>query len=54
MLPGQYGNSYEIVQAPGFMAIRYEMVYDTRIIPLIRGPRAGNAMTRRTAEKDQQ
>ena len=34
MLPGQYGNSYQIVQAPGFVAIRYEMVHDTRVIPL--------------------
>jgi hypothetical protein len=42
MLPGQYGNSYQIVQAPGFVAIRYEMVHDTRIIPLGSGPRAGS------------
>lgn len=34
MLPGQYGNSYEIVQAPGVVAIRYEMVHETRVIPL--------------------
>ena len=34
MLPGQYGNSYQIVQGPGFVAIRYEMVHDTRVIPL--------------------
>jgi hypothetical protein len=34
MLPGNYGNSYEIVQAPGVVAIRYEMVHDTRVIPL--------------------
>ena len=34
MVPGVYGNSYQIVQAPGFVAIRYEMVHDTRIIPL--------------------
>jgi hypothetical protein len=34
MLPGQYGNSYEIVQAPGIVAIRYEMVHETRVIPL--------------------
>ena len=34
MLPGQYGNSYEIVQAPGIVAIRYEMVHETRIIPI--------------------
>jgi hypothetical protein len=34
MLPGGYGNSYQIVQGPGFVAIRYEMVHETRIIPL--------------------
>jgi hypothetical protein len=38
MLPGQYGNSYQIVQGPGFVAIRYEMVHDTRVIPV------GNAL----------
>jgi hypothetical protein len=41
MLPGQYGNSYQIVQGPGFVAIRYEMVHDTRVIPLGGTPRAG-------------
>jgi hypothetical protein len=39
MLPGQYGNSYQIVQAPGIVAIRYEMVHDTRVIPLDNRPR---------------
>ena len=34
MLPGQYGNSYEIVQGPGIVAIRYEMIHETRVIPL--------------------
>ena len=34
MLPGQYGNSYEIVQGPGVVAIRYEMIHETRVIPL--------------------
>jgi hypothetical protein len=42
MLPGQYGNSYQIVQGPGFVAIRYEMVHDTRVIPLDAGPRPGS------------
>jgi hypothetical protein len=42
MLPGQYGNSYEIVQGPGFVAIRYEMVHDTRVIPLVDTPRPGS------------
>src|SRR5262245_55186759 len=43
MLPGQYGNSYQIVQGPGFVAIRYEMVHDTRVIPLDDGPLASGA-----------
>jgi hypothetical protein len=34
MMPAIYGNAYEIVQAPGFVAIRYEMVHETRVIPL--------------------
>jgi hypothetical protein len=38
MLPGGYGNSYQIVQAPGIVAIRYEMVHETRVIPLDGSP----------------
>lgn len=38
MLPGVYGNSYQIVQAPGWVAIRYEMIHDTRLIPLDGAP----------------
>lgn len=34
MLPTIYGNTYQIVQAPDYVAIRYEMVHETRIIPL--------------------
>jgi hypothetical protein len=45
MLPGNYGNSYEIVQAPGVVAIRYEMVHDTRVIPLGARPHAGTRIT---------
>jgi hypothetical protein len=33
IIPVIYGNGLEIVQAPGYVAIRYEMVHDTRIIP---------------------
>jgi hypothetical protein len=43
MLPGVYGNSYQIVQAPGFVVIRYEMVHETRIIPLDGRPNLGQA-----------
>jgi hypothetical protein len=34
MMPAIYGNSYEIVQAPGYVAIRYEMVNEVRVIPV--------------------
>jgi hypothetical protein len=34
MMPGTSGNSYEIVQAPGYVAIRYERFNEVRVIPL--------------------
>ena len=34
MMPAMYGDSYQIVQGPGYVAIRYEMVHETRLIPL--------------------
>jgi hypothetical protein len=34
MLPVIYGNSFQIVQTPGYVAIRYEMIHETRIIPV--------------------
>ena len=43
MMPAIYGNSYEITQGPGFVAIRYEMIHEARVIPLDGRPRlAGN------------
>jgi hypothetical protein len=33
MFPGGYGNVYEIVQAPGYVAIVSEMIHETRVIP---------------------
>jgi hypothetical protein len=44
MLPAIYGNQYEIVQAPGFVAIRYEMIHETRIVPLGARTRLGAAI----------
>ena len=38
MLPVVYNNGTEIVQAPGYVAIRYEMIHDTRVIPLDNRP----------------
>ena len=46
MLPGQYGNSYEIVQAPGVVAIRYEMVHETRVIPLDPSTSSGSSQAK--------
>jgi len=34
MMPAIYGNTYDITQGPGWVAIRYEMVHETRVIPL--------------------
>ena len=34
MMPAIYGNSYQILQAPGYVAISYEMIHETRIISL--------------------
>ena len=45
MMPAIYGNQYEIVQGPGWVAIRYEMIHETRIIPLTSGStRPGEAI----------
>ena len=42
MMPAIYGNSYQIVQGPGYVAIRYEMVHETRIIPLDGRPQSAS------------
>jgi hypothetical protein len=34
IFPTIYNNTSQIVQGPGFVAIRYEMIHDSRIIPL--------------------
>ena len=39
MMPAIYGNSSEIVQAPGYVVIRNEMIHEARVIPL--DPSAG-------------
>jgi hypothetical protein len=38
VLPVIYNNGNEIVQAPGFVAIRNEMIHETRIVPLDGSP----------------
>ncbi len=44
MMPAIYGSSYEIVQGPGVVAITYEMVHETRVIPLDGRPHVGGAV----------
>jgi hypothetical protein len=44
MMPAIYGNAYEIVQTPEHVAIRYEMIHETRIIPLDNRPHVGAAI----------
>ena len=39
MMPMIYGNAYSITQSPGYVAIRYEMVHETRVIPVGDSPR---------------
>jgi hypothetical protein len=45
MMPAIYGSSYEIVQGPGVVAILYEMVHETRVIPLDGRPHAGKGIS---------
>ena len=34
MFPAGYNNAYQILQIPGYVVILYEMIHETRIIPL--------------------
>jgi len=34
ILPSLYGNGLRIVQSPGHLAVAYEMIHDTRVIPI--------------------
>src|SRR5262245_15601745 len=34
MFPAGYNNAYQIVQIPGYVVILYEMIHETRIIPI--------------------
>jgi hypothetical protein len=41
MIPSMYSNNYQIVQAPGMVAIRYELLHEMRLIPLDGRPHVG-------------
>jgi hypothetical protein len=42
MLPFFYNNGIEIVQAPGYVVIRNEMIHEARVVPLDGRPHAGS------------
>jgi hypothetical protein len=44
MIPVMYGNSYQIVQSPGYVVITYEIVHEARVIPIDGRPRPGPAI----------
>jgi hypothetical protein len=44
MMPAIYGDSYRIVQGSGYVAIQYEMVHETRVIPLDGRPHVGHGI----------
>ena len=41
MIPVMYGNTYEIVQTPGYVVITYEIIHEARVIPLDGRPHLG-------------
>jgi hypothetical protein len=45
MLPAIYGDSYQIVQGKGYVAIRIEMIHETRVIPLDNRPHVSKGVT---------
>jgi len=44
MMPAIYGNSYKIMQGPGYVAIQYEMIHETRVIPIDGRPHVGRGI----------
>jgi hypothetical protein len=44
MIPVVYNNGNQIIQSPGYVAIRNEMIHETRVIPLDGRPHVGNSI----------
>jgi hypothetical protein len=48
--PAGYNNGYQIIQTPGYVVIVFEMIHETRIIPIDGRPRLGAAITQWNGE----
>jgi hypothetical protein len=44
IIPVVYGNGNEIVQGPGYVLLRHEMIHEARVIPLDGRPHAGSTI----------
>jgi hypothetical protein len=44
MFPAGYNNAYRIIQIPGYVVMVFEMIHETRIIPIDGRPRLGEAI----------
>jgi hypothetical protein len=44
MFPAGYNNGYQIVQIPGYVVMVYEMIHETRIIPIDGRPHVGRGI----------
>jgi hypothetical protein len=44
MFPFMYNSGVEIMQAPGYVVIRFELIHETRVVPLDGRPRPGTAI----------
>src|SRR5918996_1688489 len=50
MFPAGYNNAYRIIQIPGYVVIAFEMIHETRIIPIDGRPRLGEKIRQWTGE----
>jgi hypothetical protein len=48
--PAGYNNGYQIIQTPGYVVIVFEMIHETRIIPIDGRPKLGAAITQWNGE----
>jgi len=42
--PAGYNNAYQIIQTPGYVVIAFEMIHETRVIPIDGRPKLGAAI----------